>query len=168
MDEKKERKPRICWLLVGTIATATFSDGIEVNYDLTTLLEGLVGNQKAMAFYGFKQWVASNWASEKTPADQRSSAQSDYDDMINIGLELADGEKQTQVKIIGKESKKGGGKLLGDIKAAAMLSLEHLKAAKLLLPVDKFTAEMQAALDYMLKVEAEEQAKLDAKAKPKK
>ena len=98
-EEKKESK-NARWLYDAEtgIAKVTFPTGEVQEFDLSELPETCLIPLK---FYGFKQWVSSNFASFKTPTDKITSAKTDYDEAVLMGLELSTKET-TVIRIIGK------------------------------------------------------------------
>lgn len=65
------------------IVRVTFPDDRTQTFDLTFLVAEVSEMQKLMLMYGFKQFVASNAAAEKTSADKIASFDVDYEDLVN-------------------------------------------------------------------------------------
>jgi len=158
-----EKKDRVRWYFDPEARTAsvTIGDNSEI-FDLSKVIPmDATMNVKALGFYGFKQWIASNWASFKDDTGKFTSAKEDYDDLVSAGLEITQGEKGiTYVKIVGKTSVKGD---------RASVSKTHLNSVvwslQELLTLQKakvpFTPEMTKAL-MNLTDELNKQSELNA------
>ena len=129
-------------------ATVTFPDGKSARFDLKKVFQGAPTTQLCLLYYGFKQWVASNYAAEITIEDRIASAKADYQGLIEHGLEFAgDGG----IGIIGRvRSNAGTGAVKVQLaKANSMLDLMMKKLE------GKITPEEEVILIGMMEAKKE-------------
>jgi hypothetical protein len=156
-------KDRVKWYFdeESRIASCQIGEDQSLVFDLSSIIPtDATKTQKALYFYGFKQWIASNWAAFKTAEDKITSAKSDYDDLIRHGAELIIGKSGLpQMKIVGKTSAKKGEYVKVDKKElnAQVWSLAELQMmfGNSLLK-KQMTTEMLAKLEELTKVAAEQ------------
>ena len=107
-----ESKDRVKWFFDedSRIASCQIGEGQTAVFDLSSIIPlDATKTQKALYFYGFKQWVASNWAAFKNANDKVTSAKADYDNLISHGAELVVGKSGIpQMKIVGMTQNKKG------------------------------------------------------------
>lgn len=89
MDKKDERK-NTSWVynLTTHVLNALFPNDAKLVLDLSDLVKGLTQQQELVYQYGIKQWISSNYAAEKTPADKIASAEADFLSLCEHGIEL--------------------------------------------------------------------------------
>lgn len=162
------KKDRVKWSFDPSTRLASVSIGILYEaFDLSTVIElTATDTQKALMFYGFKQWVSSNWAAFKGDNDKITSAKADYADLISAGLEMTQGESGvTFVKIVGKTTAKGDrasvSKTHLNSQTWSLLELKTLQKAKV-----PFTPEMTQILQG-LEEEEKKQNEINAIASKK-
>lgn len=106
--EANIKKDRVKWFFDPEARLVGCSIGsVHKSYDLSRIIDmDAIVEVKALCYYGFKQWLASNWAGVgPSAADKWTSAESDYEGLIASGLELKTGETgETRMSIKGRSS----------------------------------------------------------------
>jgi hypothetical protein len=144
---EKERK-NTSWQYNATThkLTALYNDGVNQVFDLTSLIDGMTQQQELVYQYGVKQWLASNFAGCPNPADKRKSAEEDFANLVEKGIELFG---EGKIGIIGKErANKANMDKTVDNKYTT-LSLEEIEATLTMVKVGmiKLSAEMLAKVE---------------------
>ena len=142
MDEKKEIKQVVWkWLSASYTAVADFPDGKSMEFSLKQFCNELPNTVCALIYYGFKQWISSNYAKMKKPEDKRTSAKADYDSLREHGLKFAG---EGQIVLANKPEGKGnaGAKAqLAEMKSMTQLMAKKLRGEVLTEEEDKFIIE---------------------------
>jgi len=90
--ETKDRK-KATWRVSGDIATCTFPDGLTESYDVSKM------DKTVLVYYGAKQWLSDQVASEKSVGDKIAGMRAAYDEAVEKGLIITETGK---VQIVGK------------------------------------------------------------------
>ena len=106
-------KKNATWMLVDNKLTVTFPDKSSQSFDM---VEPSSPSGKAFLYYGMKQWLSDNVASEKSINDKLVGMKLAYDEMMEFGLEITETGK---IRIVGKVRANA---------APKYASLEELKA----------------------------------------
>lgn len=87
---KQDERKNAVWSynLLTHVATVLYPSDIKGRFDLMSMVTGLTEQQELMYYYGFKQWVSSNYSSCKTAKEKLESAEADYLGLIEHGIEI--------------------------------------------------------------------------------
>ena len=90
METKKDERKNVAWNynLNTHKLSGLFPNDLKLVMDLTPLVGGMTEQQELVYQYGIKQWVSSNYAAEKAPADKIKSAEADFAGLVENGIEL--------------------------------------------------------------------------------
>ena len=141
------------WKLVGNTVKASFASGGAASFDLTAIMpKEATETQKALIYYGFKQWVSSNYASEKNDNDRIESASLDYTDLIEKGLEI---RESGNLAVVGRARANAAPKTADSVVEAKYTSMSKAEVEGILatasLGVIKISDEMKGKLEARLK-----------------
>ena len=94
--ETKTDKKNATWMLVNDKLIVKFPNGKSQSFDMVSHESPA---SKAFVYYGMKQWLSDNVASEKEIDDKISGMVLAYDEMMEHGLEITETGK---IRIVGK------------------------------------------------------------------
>ena len=117
-------KKQVTWNKLGDFAVADFPCGKQIHFDLTKL------STTVLKYYGAKQWLADQVASEKIEADKIAGMKESYKEAVAKGLELSPTGK---IGIVGKTRSNASGAKAFETNmktAAKVVSLDGLMLKK--------------------------------------
>lgn len=145
--EQKDRK-KAFWRLADKTATCIFPDGRTDNYDISKFSPETL---KALTYYGVKQWLSDQVASEKSVADKIAGMWIAYDDAVTSGLVVTETGK---VQVVGRVRANATGPRTQDsliLPALSTYTAEELAGLKvgIKLGLVKVSDELKAKIDAM-------------------
>lgn len=142
--EQKDRK-KASWRIAKDIATCVFPDGRTENFDVSKI------DQTVLVYYGAKQWLSDQVASEKSVGDKIAGMRAAYDEAVKAGLVITETGK---VQIVGKVRANATGPRTQDnliLPALSTYTAEELAGLKvgIKLGLVKVSDELKAKIDAM-------------------
>lgn len=129
--------------------SALYPDDKKAEFDLTQLVSGLTQQQELVYQYGIKQWLASNYASCKTPQEKIDSANADFADLVKSGITLLG---EGKIGVIGRTRANGSPKTMDAKVENLTMNKAEIKSALMAAKMGlvKFTPEMIIKLEKQL------------------
>lgn len=129
--EKDERKNASWSYNLNTKQVSVlYPSDVKGKFDLMPLVSGLNEQQELMYYYGFKQWVSSNYSACKTSKEKLESAEADYLGLIDKGIEII-GDGKIGLKGRERSNANSVKTQLSTAKSAMELMAKKLKGEKL-------------------------------------
>lgn len=156
-------KKQATWNKLGDNVVVSFPSGKQLYFNYQKL------DSMIMKYYGTKQWLSDQVASDKAEADKIANMKLAYEEAVTAGLELTETGK---IRIVGKVRSNASGaaeakRFHSDMKTMSeVVSLEGLVMKKAMsgkTGFPEFTEADQSKLDELMKAAVEIQNKTDKK-----